>query len=64
MQSIIRTIQPELLELVLLSIKHHQLNDSQNFLQATSVSIEDSVGHLTISAVYLRPKYTVKQEQL
>jgi hypothetical protein len=44
---------------------HHQLNNySQDFLQATSVSVEDSVGLLTISAVYLPPKYTVKQEQL
>jgi hypothetical protein len=45
-------------------IKHHQLNNhSQDFLQATSVSVEDSVGLLTISAVYLPPKHTVKQEQ-
>jgi hypothetical protein len=44
---------------------HHQLNSySQDILQATSVSMEDSVGLLTISAVYLPPKYTVKQEQL
>jgi hypothetical protein len=28
------------------------------------VSVEDSVGLLTISAVYLPPKHTVKQEQL
>jgi exonuclease III len=47
------------------TIKHHQLNNySQNFLQATNVSVEDSVGLLTISAVYLPPKHTVKQEQL
>jgi lipoprotein NlpI len=47
------------------SIKHHQLNNySQDFLQATSVSMEDSVGLLTISAVYLPPKYTVKPKQL
>jgi hypothetical protein len=33
------------------SIKHHQLiNYSQDLLQATSVSVEDSVGLLTISA--------------
>jgi hypothetical protein len=44
---------------------HHQLNNySQDFLQATSVSVEDSVGLLTISAIYLPPKRTVKQEQL
>jgi uncharacterized membrane protein YvbJ len=47
------------------SITHHQLNNySQDFLQATSVSVEDSVGLLTTSAGYLPPKYTVKQEQL
>jgi hypothetical protein len=50
------------------SIQHQQLNnysqDSQYFLQATSVSVEDSVSILTISAVYLPLKYTVKQEQL
>jgi hypothetical protein len=47
------------------SIKHHQLNNySQDFLQETSVSVEDSVGLLTILAVYLPAKYTTKQEQL
>jgi hypothetical protein len=47
------------------SIKHHQLNNcSQDFLQATSVSMEDSVDLLTISAVYPPPKYAVKLEQL
>jgi hypothetical protein len=45
-------------------IKHHQPNNySQDFLQATSVSVEDSVGLITISAVYLPPRYIVKQEQ-
>jgi hypothetical protein len=45
------------------SIKHHQLNNySQDFLQVTSVLVEDSVGLLTILAVYHPPKYTVKQE--
>jgi hypothetical protein len=44
---------------------HHQLNNySQDLLQATSVSVEDSVRLLTISDVYLPPKHTVKQEQL
>jgi hypothetical protein len=47
------------------TIKHHQLNNySQDFFQATSVSVEDSVSLLTISAVYLPPKHIVKQEQL
>jgi endonuclease/exonuclease/phosphatase family metal-dependent hydrolase len=44
---------------------HNQLNNySQDFLQATNVSVEDSVSLLTISAVYFPPKDTVKQEQL
>jgi hypothetical protein len=47
------------------TIKHHQLNNySQDFLQASSVLVEDSVGPLTILAVYLPPKHKVKQEQL
>jgi exonuclease III len=47
------------------TIKRHQLNNySQDFLQATSVSVEDSGGLLTISAVYIPPKHTAKQEQL
>jgi hypothetical protein len=37
---------------------------TEMFLQATSVSVEDSVGFLTILAVYLPPKHTAKQEQL
>jgi hypothetical protein len=46
-------------------IEHHKLNNySQDFLQATNVTVEDTVGLLTISAVYLPPKHTVKQEQL
>jgi hypothetical protein len=46
------------------TIEHHELNYSQDFLQATSALVEDSVGLLTILAVYLPPKHTVKQEQL
>jgi hypothetical protein len=43
------------------SIKHHQLNNySQDFLQAANVSVEDSVSLITILAVYLPPKYSVK----
>jgi hypothetical protein len=45
------------------TIKHHHLNNSQDLLQATSVSVEDSVTLLTIFAVYLPPKYSVKQAQ-
>jgi hypothetical protein len=47
------------------SIKHHPLpNHNHDFLQATSVSVEDSTGPLTVSAVYLPPKPTVKHHQL
>jgi hypothetical protein len=47
------------------SIQQHQLNGyCFDFLQATAVSMEDSVGSLIISAVYLPPKHIVKQEQL
>jgi hypothetical protein len=35
-----------------------------DFLQATTVSVEDLVDSLIISAVYLPPKHIVKQEQL
>jgi hypothetical protein len=46
-------------------MKHHQLQTySQDFLHATSVSMEDSVVLLTILAVYLPPNYTAKQEQV
>jgi hypothetical protein len=47
------------------SIQHYQLNGyCFDFLQATTVSVEDSVGSLIISAVYLPPKHIVKQKQL
>jgi hypothetical protein len=47
------------------SIKHHQLNNhSEDFPQATSVSVEDYTGPLMVSAVYLPPKPTVKHDQL
>jgi hypothetical protein len=47
------------------SIKYHQLNNhSEDFLQATSVSVEGYTGPLTVSAVYLPPKPTVIHDQL
>jgi hypothetical protein len=47
------------------TIKYHpQSSSKQDFLEATSVSVEDSDGPLTISAVYLPPKHAIKQEQL
>jgi hypothetical protein len=45
------------------TIKHPlQSSYKQDFLQATSVSVEDSDRPLTISAVYLPPKYAIKLE--
>jgi len=38
---------------------HHNLD----YLQATSVTIEDWVGPLTIAAIYCPPKHTIKAEQ-
>jgi hypothetical protein len=47
------------------SIQHHTfIGYCFDFLQATTVSVEDSVGSLIISAVYLLPTHIVKQEQL
>jgi exonuclease III len=47
------------------TITHHlQSSYKQDFLQATSVSVEDSDGPLTILAVYLPPKHAIKQEEL
>jgi hypothetical protein len=47
------------------TIKHHPLRHyTRDYPEATSVSVEDSVGLITISAVYLPPKHTVQQEQL
>jgi hypothetical protein len=45
-------------------MNHLQSSYKQDFLQATSVSMEDSDGPLTISVVYLTPKHATKQEQL
>jgi hypothetical protein len=47
------------------TIRHHSLtNYSRDYLQATSVLVEDSVGYLTITAVYLPPKHKVCKTQL
>jgi hypothetical protein len=52
--------------IIIKTTKEHHLQSSckQDFLQATSVSAEDSNESLTISAVYLPPKHAIKQEQL
>jgi hypothetical protein len=44
------------------TIKHHlQSSYRQYFLQATTISVEDSTGPLTMSVVYLLLIFTVKQ---
>lgn len=45
-------------------IKHHEtVSFKKDFLQATSVIIEDWHGPLTVSAVYFPPKHAVKKEE-
>jgi hypothetical protein len=47
------------------SIQHYFHNGySSDYLQVTTVSVKDSNGSLTISAVYLPPKPIVTQKQL
>jgi hypothetical protein len=47
------------------SIQHHPLIPyNQIFLQATSVTLKDTMGPLTLAAVYLPPNQTIHQEQL
>jgi hypothetical protein len=47
------------------SIKHHHLNNhSEDFFQATSVSVEDYTGPVTVSVVCLPHKPTVEHDQL
>ena len=46
------------------TIKHHELiKYEKDFLQATSVVVEDWCGPLTLSAVYCPPKHSIKQNQ-
>jgi hypothetical protein len=43
------------------SIKHHErAKYSLNNIQATSVTIEDSIGEITIAAIYCPPRYNNK----
>jgi hypothetical protein len=49
-----KTCIAQLTQKKLKPIKHHlQSSYKQDFLQATSLSVEDSIGPLTISSVYL-----------
>jgi hypothetical protein len=60
-----RNARPETAIIIKNSTKYHQLiSYSQDFLQATSVSVNNSVSLSTVSAVCLPPKHAVKQEQL
>lgn len=46
------------------AIKHHvNPNYKHDFLQATSVTVEDWIGPITVAAVYCPPKHTIKCEQ-
>jgi Endonuclease-reverse transcriptase len=46
------------------TIKHYEKeNYDKNFLQATSLTIEDNIGPLTISAIYCPPKQAIKKHQ-
>jgi hypothetical protein len=63
--TVYHTNHPAGTEIILKISIHHQYDGyCFDFLQATTVLVEDSVGSLIISAVYLPPKYIVKQEQL
>lgn len=44
------------------TIKHHVLPSyKQDFLQATTILVEDSTGYLNVSAVYCPPKYNINE---
>jgi hypothetical protein len=46
------------------SIKHHELTElKKNYLQATSVQIEDWKGPLTITALYCPTRHTINKDQ-
>lgn len=45
-------------------IKHHEIQKyDKDYLQATSVVIEDWLGPITVSAIYCPPKHKIKNEQ-
>jgi len=46
------------------NIKHYEIGKFQTeFLQATSIAVEDRSGRITISATYLPPKHIIEKEQ-
>jgi len=44
-------------------IKRYESKFQREFLQATSIAVEDQNGCITISVTYLPPKHTIKREQ-
>ena len=45
------------------NIKHYENEKNMDdYLQATSVNLEDSKGRITLSAVYCPPKHTIRRE--
>lgn len=45
------------------NVKHYELDKyKQDYLQATSISVEDKLGNITISAIYCPPKHNNKRE--
>lgn len=46
------------------SIKHYENEKyTKDYLQATSITIEDWIGPVTLVAIYSPPKHIIKQEQ-
>ena len=45
-------------------IKHHELQKhNEDYLQATSIVVEDWRGPMTVSSIYCPPRHTISQEQ-
>ena len=46
------------------SLKHHELPNYKNdYIQATSMVIEDWKGHITITSIYSPPRHSISKEQ-
>lgn len=46
------------------NIRHHELDKyNKDFLQATTIKVEDRAGTLVISSIYYPPKHTITSEQ-
>ena len=45
------------------NIRHHEADKyKEEYIQATSVVVEDWAGYITISAIYSPPKHSIKSE--